>query len=74
MVEVATIPATLTLMGLWLRHKSECRPVGAIVADARAGAIAGIEPLPSGFGFAVIDEAAALASMRKIGGRNVEPV
>lgn len=65
MVEIATIPATLTLMGLWLQHKAECRPIGGIVADARAGALAGIEPLPSGFGFEVINEAAALASMRK---------
>lgn len=65
MVEIATIPAAMTLMGLWLRHKAECRPIGGIVANARAGAVAGIEPLPSGFGFAVGNEAAALDSMRK---------
>lgn len=64
MVENATIPATITLMGLWLQHKAECRPIGGIVADARAGALSGIQPLPSGFGFEVVDEAAALASMR----------
>lgn len=54
-------------MGLWLRHKAECRPIGAIVSDARAGRLAGIRPLESGFGFEVTDEAAALASMRKKG-------
>lgn len=65
MVDISTIPATMTLMSLWIRHKSDCRPIGGIVADARAGPLAGIEPLPSGFGFAVIDEAAALASMKR---------
>jgi hypothetical protein len=33
----------LTLMARWLRHKAECRPVGHILADARAMALAGIE-------------------------------
>jgi hypothetical protein len=56
-----------TLMGLWSRHKADCRAVGSIVADARAGALPGIAPLPSGFGFAVVDEAAALAAMRNGG-------
>jgi len=53
-----------TLMGFWSRHKADCRPVGSIVADARAGKLPGVSPLPSGFGFAVIDEAAALAAMK----------
>ncbi len=55
----------VTLMGLWVRHKRECRPVGQVVAEARAGELPGIEPLESGFGFRVIDEAVALAAMRK---------
>lgn len=67
MVDTATIPATMTLMGLWLRHRKECRSIGRIVADARSGALAGVRPLDSGFGFEVIDQAAALASMRKEG-------
>jgi len=54
-----------TLMGLWSRHKHECRPVGQIVTDARAGKLAGIQQAPSGFGFVVINETAALAAMRK---------
>ena len=33
----ATTPQTgPTLMAFWSRHKSNCRPVGSIVADARA--------------------------------------
>ncbi|MGI6854358.1 hypothetical protein [Mesorhizobium sp. 1B3] len=67
MADIATVPSTKTLMGLWLRHKTECRPIGGIVSDARAGRLAGIRQLDSGFGFEVIDQAAALASMRKEG-------
>lgn len=55
----------ITLMGFWLQHKAECRPVGDIVSDARAGKLAGVELLESGHGFRVIDEGAALAAMRK---------
>lgn len=55
----------ITLMGLWARHKRQCRPVGEIVADARAGKLPGVRPLPSGFGHEVTDEPAALAAMRK---------
>ena len=54
-----------TLMGLWRDHKTECRAVGEIVTDARAGRLPGVEELPSGVGFRVVDEAAALAAMRK---------
>ena len=54
----------LTLMSFWSRHKADCRAVGSIVADARAGKLPGVAPLPSGFGFAVVDEAAALSAMR----------
>ena len=54
-----------TLMAFWSRHKHACRPVGDIVSDARSGRLQGIEPLPSGFGFRVTDEAAALAAMRR---------
>lgn len=55
----------LTLMGLWSRHKQACRSIGDIVADARASKLPGVEPLPSGFGFRVINEQAALAAMTK---------
>lgn len=54
-----------TLMQLWRLHKHECRAIGGIVADARAGRLPGIQPSPSGFGFAVTNKSAALAAMRK---------
>jgi hypothetical protein len=54
-----------TLMGLWRLYRRECRSIGSIVADARAGQLPGVEPLPSGLGFAVINQRAALAAMRK---------
>ena len=57
--------AEVTLMALWSRHKSNCRPVGQIVGEARASTLPGIEPLESGFGYRVTNEAAALAAMRK---------
>ena len=55
----------ITLMQLWHLHKRECRAVGGIVADARAGRLPGVEPAASGHGFSVTDRKAALASMRK---------
>lgn len=55
----------MTLMQLWRLHRAECRGVGGIVADARAGKLPGVEPLSSGFGFSVIDQRAALSAMRK---------
>ena len=57
--------AELTLMAFWSRHKSECRSVGDIVFDARAGNLPGVSEIESGHGFRVTDEAAALAAMRK---------
>lgn len=55
--------AAMNLMALWSRHKADCRPVGSIVADVRAGKLPGVQPIPHGF--EVTDEDAALASMRK---------
>lgn len=55
----------MTLMQLWRLHRAECRAVGSIVADARAGKLPGVETLPSGIGFAVTNQRAALAAMRK---------
>ena len=55
----------LTLMALWSRNKRDCRPVGIIIADARAGRLPGIEPLESGLGYRVVNEAAALAAMQR---------
>jgi len=52
------------LMQLWHRHKHECRPIGAIVADARAGRLPGLKADAKGFGFVVVDELAALDAMR----------
>jgi len=52
-------------MQLWRLHRAECRAVGSIVADARAGRLPGVETLPSGIGFAVTNQRAALAAMRK---------
>ncbi|MER8562048.1 hypothetical protein [Mesorhizobium sp. M0578] len=58
-----------TLMQFWRLHRDECRPIGSIVADARAGKLAGVEPLESGFGFAVLNPSAALAAMQSAKGR-----
>lgn len=55
----------MTLMQLWRLHKSECRGIGGILADARAGRLPGVEPLPSGFGFSVTDQRLALAAMQR---------
>ena len=49
----------ITLMQLWRLHKRECRAIGGIVADARAGRLPGIEEHSSGHGFAVRDRKAA---------------
>jgi len=55
----------VTLMQFWRQHRSSCRPIGSIVSDARSGRLPGVEPLPSGFGFAVTNMAAALAAMAR---------
>lgn len=56
--------APVSLMQLWRLHRAECRAIGSIVADARGGSLPGVESLPSGFGFSVTDQRAALAAMR----------
>jgi hypothetical protein len=61
------IDARPTLMALWTRHKSACRPIAGIIADARAGRLPGVEPLESGFGHRVVDQALALDAMRERG-------
>jgi hypothetical protein len=58
------IASLRTLMALWSHHKTECRPIGDIVADARAVKLPGVVELESGHGFRVT-EAAALAAMRR---------
>ncbi|WP_159097862.1 hypothetical protein [Aminobacter sp. MSH1] len=50
-------------MALWLRHRSERRSVGQIVADARAGLLPGVHL--KGRSFLIDDEKAALAAMSK---------
>lgn len=62
---MVTYAPPITLMQLWRLHRSECRAIGGIVADARAGRLPGIEQHPSGHGFAVTDRNAALVAMRK---------
>ncbi|MCV0395912.1 MAG: hypothetical protein K5872_06610 [Rhizobiaceae bacterium] len=57
----------VSLMKLWRLYRRECRPIGSIVADAREGRLLGVEPLRSGYGFAVTDQQAALNSMIKAG-------
>jgi hypothetical protein len=56
---------TPTLMGFWLKHKMECRPIGGIIEDAREGKLPGVQPISSGFGFEIIDPQTALKAMRK---------
>lgn len=63
---MVTYAPPITLMQLWRLHKSQCRAIGSIVADARAERLPGIEQHPSGHGFAVTDRNAALAAMRKV--------
>lgn len=55
----------MTFMGLWARHKRDCRPISAIVSDARAGNLPGVEILESGFGHRVVNQQAALAAMQR---------
>jgi len=50
----------VTLMQFWRRHRSSCRAIGSIVSEARSGRLSGVAPLPSGIGFAVTDQQAAL--------------
>ena len=45
------------------KAEAETRPISEIISDARAGLLPGVKPLESGFGFRVVDEAAALAGM-----------
>lgn len=54
-----------TLMQFWRLHRDECRPIGPIVAEARSGKLAGVEPAPHGHGFNIINSNAAFAAMRK---------
>lgn len=63
----------LTLMQLWRAHRAECRAIGSIVSDAREGKLPGVELLPSGFGFSVINPQAAIAAM-KAGGDNFKRI
>lgn len=62
---MVTCAPPIALMQLWRLHRQECRAIGGIVADARSGRLPGVEPLPSGHGFAVTDRNAALAAMTK---------
>jgi hypothetical protein len=44
---ISTPAHDVTLMALWSRPRAACRSVGQIVADARTGALPGIEPQPN---------------------------
>ena len=55
----------LTIIRLWHRFKDECRGLGPIMADVRAGKIEGVKPDATGRYFIVTDELAALAAMRR---------
>ncbi len=61
MMAATASPCEINLMALWLRHRGECRPVGQIVADARAGRLPGVHL--KGRSFLINDETAALAAM-----------
>jgi len=63
MMAAAASHCETNLMALWLRHRSECRSVGQIVADARAGQLPGVHF--KGRSFLINDETAALAAMSK---------
>ncbi|CAI2932446.1 hypothetical protein [Aminobacter niigataensis] len=66
MMAATASPIEMNLMALWLRHRSECRSVGQIVADARAGLLPGVHL--EGRSFLIDDETAALAAMSKDAG------
>ncbi|MGE0281210.1 MAG: hypothetical protein AB7P20_11455 [Rhizobiaceae bacterium] len=53
----------MNLMALWSRHKQDCRPIGSIIVDARAGKLPGVQAIPHGF--EITNEQAALAAMRR---------
>lgn len=55
--------AAVNLMALWSRHKQDCRPIGSIIVDARAGKLPGVQAIPHGF--EITNEQAALAAMRR---------
>ncbi|AWC22054.1 hypothetical protein CO731_01510 [Aminobacter sp. MSH1] len=63
MMAATASPYEMNLMALWLRHRSERRSVGQIVADARAGLLPGVHL--KGRSFLIDDEKAALAAMSK---------
>jgi len=53
------------LANLWHLHKRDCRHYGEIIRDARAGVLPGVKENPTGYGYIVVDEAAALSAIRK---------
>ncbi|WP_395449390.1 hypothetical protein ACHMW7_05820 [Aminobacter sp. UC22_36] len=63
MMAATASPYEMNLMALWLRHRNECRSVGQIVADARAGLLPGV--YLQGRSYLIDDETAALAAMSK---------
>jgi len=54
-----------TLANLWHVNRRDVRHYGAIMSDARADRLPGVRANPSGYGWLVTDEKAALAAMRK---------
>lgn len=67
-----TLEGTITLPALWVRHKHECRPLGAILKDARETGLPGVELAENGITFNVQDEPAALAAMRNVTSRDMK--
>ena len=69
----ATIPfdsiEPLTIIRLWHKFKDECRGLGPIMADVRAGKIEGVKPDATGRCYIVTDEPAALAAIKKKAGK-----
>ena len=55
--------APFTLIAFWRRHKAECRGIGSILADARAGKLPGVKEAESG-SLVVTDAELALGAMR----------
>ena len=59
-----TVAPPQTLMGLWRLEKHRLRPIGAIVAEARAGKLPGVSQDHGGT-LIVTNTRAALAAMSK---------
>ncbi|MEZ5782742.1 MAG: hypothetical protein R3D70_25520 [Rhizobiaceae bacterium] len=53
-----------TLMQVWRLYRNQCRPIGQLTVEARAGILPGVEQNPAGT-LIVTNRRAAIAAMSK---------